>query len=68
VERNNAKLIQYQGQLFPQFVKPEFLNPRKDALSVVAFTEDKEGGESEESKGKPKLSRDLIKVMVKLFE
>lgn len=60
-------MIQYQGQIIPQVLKTEFLNPRKDALSVVTFSEDKgeEGAEAEASKGKPKLSKDLLKVMVK---
>jgi len=56
-------LIQYQGQLMPQFIKTDFLNPRKDALSVVAFSEDKEEGAAPDAK--PKMGKDVIKVMVK---
>ena len=70
IYRNKAKLIQYQGQIIPQVLKTEFLNPRKDALSVVSFSEDKgegEGAEAEESKGKPKLSKDVLKIMVTNF-
>ena len=49
----------------PQFIKTDFLNPRKDALSVVAFSEDKEEGAAPDAK--PKMGKDVIKVMVKLF-
>ena len=53
-------MIQYQGQLIKKVSVTKYLNERHDAMSVVAFSEDKT-----ESKDKgSKLSKDELKMMV----
>ncbi len=51
-------------------LKIEDLNPRKDAISVVAVSQDKEEPKEEDKEAQaekkaPKLSRDVLKIMVR---
>ena len=56
--------------MYPQLSKVEYLNPRQDAVSVVAFSTEKveqaatEGEAPAPAQGQPKISKDLLKAMV----
>jgi hypothetical protein len=80
VYRSKAKLIQYQGQVIPKATKIEYLNPRQDAISIIAYStekaeetpkaaEDKEGeGKEEDKKETPKENKTkLSKDFLKLM-
>ncbi len=68
IYRNKAKLNQYQGELVAGLSKTEFLNPRQDALSIVAISTETpaaEEGKEAPKDAKPKVSRDIVKLMVR---
>lgn len=53
IYRDKAKLIRYQGQCLKNLTKIEYLNPRQDAISVIAFGPKPEGG----------IQKDVVKMM-----
>jgi len=68
IYRNKAKLNQYQGELIAGLSKTEYLNPRQDALSIVSFSTETpaaEEGKEAPADAKPKITRDIVKLMVK---
>ena len=68
VYRNKAKLNQYQGEIVAKVSKTEHLNPRQDALSIVAFSTETpvaEEGKEVPQDAKPKINRDIVKLMVR---
>lgn len=62
--RNKAKLAQFQGQVIPKATTIEYLNPRQDALSVKTYVTNKAEAPKEGEENKPKITIEVVKIMV----
>lgn len=66
--RTKTKIVYYQGQILKKLSTIAYLNPREDSISVVAFSkkepDDKKNITDEKNEGKPKITKDQIKIMV----